>query len=116
MSVETDHVGLFMAECTTRSLGHRVQSSVLHRVYVEWCIANNCSPLSIRRFTLHLKSSGWRAKQSSSIFWCDLQLTSSAGQGAQGGIAALECVWKKTSPLDALKFLQDKLKALGLQG
>lgn len=120
---DQDHLGQFLAECTVRSIGHRVQSSVLHQIYRAWCIANDVSPLGIKRFAIEMKKAGQQKVQSNVLWWIDLKLVSSTSlfefsepaAGGSHGLAALEAAWRSASPLDALTFLQSKLRALGLQ-
>ncbi len=119
MSISTtDHpVRRFLIDCTTRSLGNRVQSSVLHQVYRAWCLSNDISPLSIRLFAAEMERAGCSKISSDVRWWIDLKLASSRTppDDPSAGLLALEAAWRSASPLDALTFLQSKIKALGLQ-
>jgi putative DNA primase/helicase len=117
MNAPIDPVRRFLTDCTTRSLGNRVQSSVLHQVYKAWCLSNDVSPLSIRRFAAEMERAGCSKITSDVRWWIDLKLLSSKTpvEDPSAGVLALETAWQSASPLEALSFLQSKLKALGLQ-
>ncbi len=73
MRAAIDPVGEFLAECVETVLGHRIQSSDLHKVFEKWCAAAGTEPLAIRRFKKLMIDKGHHSiKSGGKHFWVGL--------------------------------------------
>ena len=72
---ESDAVGRFLEACTIAAPGERVQSSVLHAVYLAWAKLNDGPNYSNKGFTGILADRGLQRIQNNYMYWIDLKLT-----------------------------------------
>jgi putative DNA primase/helicase len=71
---DSDPLGRFIEHCVTRVPGERVQSSVMHAVFVAWAKANSEPEWTPQRFGREMRDRGMRSKQSNVVYWLDLRL------------------------------------------
>jgi hypothetical protein len=80
---DRDAIERFLAECTVREIGGRVQASVLAEAFGRWAKAHGVSPLSSKRLATALKQRRFTSKHSGCNWWCDINLKSAANSFAQ---------------------------------
>lgn len=71
---ESDPLGRFVDVCLERRDGARVQSSSLYRLYQAWCVANSEKCWTSTGFGRALTELGYLKKQSSVMFWLDVEM------------------------------------------
>lgn len=76
---QSDPLGRFLEACVRFAPGKRVQSSVMHTLYVAWCKANTTTAWSGKGFSQALIERGYRIKHSNVNWWLDVELTKSPG-------------------------------------
>jgi putative DNA primase/helicase len=72
---DSDPLGRFLGVCTMQDIGHRVQASDMHALFIAWAKANGESEWSMKGLAAALKERGIASIKSSSTFWLDLKLT-----------------------------------------
>lgn len=72
---ESDAVGRFLEVCTVAAQGERVQSSVLHALYLAWAKCNDGPNYSNKGFSGILTDRGMQRIQNNNIFWTDIKMT-----------------------------------------
>jgi putative DNA primase/helicase len=69
---ESDPLGRFVEVCVERREGSKIQSSLLHRLYQAWCVANGEKAWSAKGFSLALGERGYAKRQSNVMWWLDV--------------------------------------------
>jgi putative DNA primase/helicase len=82
---ESDPLGRFLAVCTERAEGLRVQSSVLHRLFLAWAKANCEREWSAQGFGRAMREKGYKSVNSQFIWWVDINTTRRAEDFDTGG-------------------------------
>ena len=78
MRAAIDPVGEFLTDCVDTVLGHRIQSSDLHKVFEKWCADAGTEPLAIRRFKKLMIDKGYHSiKSGGKHFWVGLAWSTS---------------------------------------
>lgn len=71
---DSDPLGRFLSTCVISKPGVRVQSSVMHAVFVAWCKTSGEREWTQKGFSSALKERGYQAKQSNAVWWLDVEL------------------------------------------
>lgn len=74
----SDPLNRFLAECVEKSIGDRVQSSLLHRIYEAWSGSKGAERWSNRRLSQAMEERGYRLRKSNQCWWLDIKLIRSA--------------------------------------
>lgn len=72
----------FLSRCVVKSLGDRVQSSVLYASYRRSCLSLDREPVSQKAFSTRLVERGHIKRQSSVIWFVGIKLVDIAAAGA----------------------------------
>ncbi len=72
---DSDPLGRFLEACVAIEPGGRVQSSVMHELFVAWAKANGTAEWSNKGMANALKERGFISKHSGVMWWLDVKLT-----------------------------------------
>jgi putative DNA primase/helicase len=71
---DSDPLGRFLATCVRTSVGNRVQSTTMHRLFIAWARAVGEREWSAKGFAQAMKERGYRSKNSHVVWWIDTEL------------------------------------------
>lgn len=81
---DSDPLGRFLEACTQPADGGRVQSSLLHQVFVAWCKANGEREWTPTGFGRAMRERGFESKHSDVNWWLGIALIKSVKDFDQG--------------------------------
>jgi putative DNA primase/helicase len=75
---DSDPLGRFLRACTASSVGERVVSTDMHRVYCAWAKANGERAWTPQGFGKAMRERGVPSLKNSVVYWLDIRLTKNA--------------------------------------
>lgn len=76
---ESDPLGRWLQVCVRDAPGQRVQSSIAHKLFNAWSVANAVKPWSMTGFGKAMRERGYTVKQSNVMWFLDIELTRQIG-------------------------------------
>lgn len=70
---DSDPLGRFLADCVVAAAGARVQSTMLHELYIAWAKATGAPEWKHTGFTNAMKDRGFDTKKSNAMFFMDIK-------------------------------------------